>query len=353
MKSNYPEIEALLTAAQAATEAGVTAEVRTEFLGKGGKVQELMRSTASKPEGERPAFSKAVQAAKAQIEELLKPKQVAEQSISVDMTVPAHTERYGSIHPISAMIEEMVGIFADLSFEVVEGAEIVEDTDNFENLNMGADHPARDGHDSFYLDDKFLLRTQTTAVQVLEMRKRFKANQLPIRVVVPGKTFRRESDQTHSAMFHQIDAVVVDTNSTFADLKGTLDYFAKRLFGDSVETRFRPHHFPFTEPSAEMDIRWKGTSTIEGKHTRWLEMGGCGMIHPDVLRRAGINPRIYRGWAFGMSIERPIMVRNHVPDLRLLYANSVPTLEQFSRFSWISPTPGSKITLKRVPHLKN
>ncbi len=335
MKSNYPEINEIRELAITQAALGITSELRAAFIGKDGHVPTLMRSIGQRTESERPIFSEQVKLLKQELEDLLKSptKEQPAEHISVDMSVPSHQKRYGSIHPISAMIEEMVGIFQDLSFEVVEGSEIVQDAENFEYLNMGIDHPARDGHDTFYINDSLLLRTQTTAVQVLEMRKRFKDGKLPIRVVVPGKTYRREADQTHSAMFHQIDAVVVDTQATFADLRGTLDYFAKRLFGDQVETRFRPHHFPFTEPSAEMDIRWKGTSAIEGKHTRWLEMGGCGMIHPDVLRRAGINPRIYQGWAFGMSIERPIMVRNHIPDLRLLYANEVPTLEQFSRNS--------------------
>ena len=227
------------------------------------------------------------------------------------------------------MIEHMTDIFARLSFEVVEGAEIVGEEENFDLLNLGPDHPARDGHDSFYLGSKQLLRTQTTAVQVLELRRRCKLNQLPVRIVVPGKTYRRESDPTHSPMFHQFDAVLVDECTTFADLRGSLQYLVSELFGQDVETRFRPHYFPFTEPSAEIDIRWKGSDGTMGKHTEWLEMGGCGMIHPDVLKRAGINPQTYRGWAFGMAIERPVMVKYGVPDLRSLYENSLMSLEQF------------------------
>ena len=334
MKSN--ELTTIVAAATERLASGEsTSALRAEYLGKEGIVPTLLRGLSTMPAEERPIHAATLARIRTELQQLLetKPVTAVEEAIFADLTIPAFNKPTGSIHPISAMIEEMVEIFRGLAFEVVEGPEIVGDQENFEHLNMGPEHPARDGHDSFYLSDSILLRTQTTAVQVLEMQRRQKMGQLPIRVVVPGKTYRRESDQTHSAMFHQIDAVVVDSQTTFADLKGTLDYFAKQLFGDQVETRFRPHHFPFTEPSAEMDIRWKGTSALEGKHTQWLEMGGCGMIHPHVLSRAGINPRTHQGWAFGMSIERPIMVRNHIPDLRLLYANSTTTLEQFSRYS--------------------
>jgi phenylalanyl-tRNA synthetase alpha chain len=227
------------------------------------------------------------------------------------------------------MREEMELILRELSFKVVEGNELITEEENFDSLNLGPDHPARDGHDSFFVGEGRVLRTQTTAIQVNEMRRRAQQGDLPIRIVMPGKTYRRESDQTHSAMFHQIDAVMVDTQTTFSDLKGILDYFVGRLFHGEVETRFRPHHFPFTEPSAEIDIRLKTAEAGEGRHTRWLEFGGCGMIHPAVLARAGLNPKVYQGWAFGMSIERPIMVRHRIPDLRLLFANGTNLLEQF------------------------
>ncbi|HSI20618.1 MAG TPA: phenylalanine--tRNA ligase subunit alpha [Verrucomicrobiae bacterium] len=304
-------------------------QVHFAYLGRKGKVAELMKLIPSLPTEEKVAFGSAVNALKQELTQVLTEKKVIERL--VDMSVPAEQLSAGTIHPISAIMEEMEDIFRELSFEVVEGPEIVTDEENFESLNLGIHHPARDGHDSFFLKDDLLLRTQTTAIQVGEMKKRFAKGDLPIRIVMPGKTYRRESDQTHSAMFHQIDAVMVDTQTTFADLKGILDYFVKRLFGDNVETRFRPHHFPFTEPSAELDIRWKGASGTQGKHAGWLEMGGCGMIHPDVLRRAGINPKIYQGWAFGMSLERPLMVRHHIPDLRLLFSNSAQFLDQFPK----------------------
>lgn len=302
-------------------------QVQVLYLGRKGRLADVMKTLPTLPPEARGAFGTAVNALKTELTALMTIS--VESSRHVDMTVPANRPQFGTVHPTSAMMEEMVRIFSELSFEVVEGPEVVTDEENFESLNIGVSHPARDAQDSFYITDNLVLRTQTTAIQVGEMKKRFARGDMPIRIVMPGKTYRRESDQTHSAMFHQFDAVMVDTQTTFADLKGTLDFFVKRLFGDQVETRFRPHHFPFTEPSAELDIRWKGTAQGEGKHLQWLEMGGCGMIHPEVLKRAGINPRIFQGWAFGMSVERPLMVRHHIPDLRLLYNNSLQFLEQF------------------------
>ena len=308
-----------------------SAEIFEVVLGKQGMLRSVLESIKELPEAERREVGTAAHDLRQSLQQRLnKPgKNIASVQEKIDWSLPALPATHVGLHPISAMIAEMVDIFSELSFEVVEGQEIVTTTENFDSLNIGKDHPARDGHDSFYLDANRVLRTQTTAVQVLEMQRRFRDKQLPIRVVVPGKTYRRESDQTHSTMFHQIDAVVVDTQTTFADLKGSLDYFAKRLFGESVETRFRPHYFPFTEPSAEIDIKLKHVEG-SGRHTGWLEFGGCGMIHPDVLKRAGINPKIYRGWAFGMSVERPVMLRHHVPDLRMLFNNDTRFLSQFN-----------------------
>jgi phenylalanyl-tRNA synthetase alpha chain len=309
------------------------AEIRLQVLGKKGSLTQVLRGLADLTKEEKATLGAEANTLRIEIEDALANASVAQEDPIgiIDITVPPFQTSLGTIHPVSAMTERMVDIFAELSFEVVEGSEIVSDTENFENLNIHRDHPARDSHESFFLDGERLLRTHTTSVDVLEMNRRFKKGQLPIRIVVPGKVYRQEAtDSTHAYMFHQFDAVMVDTQTTFSDLKGCLDYFAKRLFGTMVETRFRPHHFPFTEPSAELDIRWKGASTGSGKHTEWLEMGGCGMIHPDVLKRAGINPKIYQGWAFGMSIERPIMIENQLPDIRMLYGNAVPFLSQFT-----------------------
>lgn len=307
------------------------AALTQEVLGRKGRLSSLLRQLGTVSPEERARLGKEANQIKAELEALLSTNETSTISADlIDLSVPPLKLSQGTIHPISAMIEEMVGIFQDLSFEVVEGSELITDKENFENLNIHADHPARDGHDSFYVKNNLLLRTHTTAIQVGELTRRIKNRELPVRIVATGKCYRRESDQTHSAMFHQIDAVMVDEQTTFADLKGCLDYFAKRLFGDLVETRFRPHFFPFTEPSAEVDIRWKGEKTGEGKQTGWLEFGGCGMIHPKVLERAGINPKIYQGWAFGLSVERPIMLRKQIPDLRRFYENSLDFLEQFS-----------------------
>jgi phenylalanyl-tRNA synthetase alpha chain len=308
------------------------ADIRQAVLGRKGMLTEVLRTLGSLPPEERAVLGQQANDLRQELEELLRGgDQPVAASEKVDITVPPFAPSFGTIHPISAMIERMVRIFQELSFEVVEGPEIVTDHENFEVLNIGKDHPARGTQDTFFLNDSHVLRTQTTAVQVLEMNRRLRRGELPIRVVVPGKVYRREAtDATHACTFHQFDAVMVDSQTTFADLKGCLDYFAKRLFGNEVETRFRPHHFPFTEPSAELDIRWKGDRSGGGKQTHWLEMGGCGMIHPDVLKRAGLNPKIYQGWAFGMSVERPIMVGSQLPDIRMLYTNSVPFLSQFT-----------------------
>jgi phenylalanyl-tRNA synthetase alpha chain len=303
--------------------------LRLEVLGRKGSLAKLLEELPSLSSEDRAATGKVLNEVKRQLQDLLVTENVSKNSSSsADLTVPESQIDFGSLHPISMMIEKMVDIFKELSFEVVEGNELVTELDNFESLNLHKDHPARDGHDTFYVEDDVLLRTHTSAYQVEEMARRLRNKEMPIRFVVPGKTYRRESDQTHSAMFHQLEGVVVDTQTTFADLKGTLDYLVKRLFGDQVETRFRPHHFPFTEPSAEVDIRFIGAQG-EGKQTGWLEMLGCGMIHPKVLERAGINPRIYQGWAFGTSIERPIMIKNQVSDLRKLFENSLHFLNQF------------------------
>ena len=327
------EAESLLKSVRSRQLTGeLSGVLRRELFGKTGRFTELLQSISSLPADQRQAVQSDLRSVRLQLETLLTdPGKVTQSVHPIDFSVPAHPPQNGSVHPISLMVEQMVSVFERLSFETVEGPEIVGEQENFDLLNMGPDHPARDGHDSFYLDRTRMLRTQTTAVQVLELRRRCKDDRLPVRVVVPGKTYRRESDATHSPMFFQFDAIMVDSTTTFSDLRGCLEYLATELFGQDVETRFRPHHFPFTEPSAEIDIRWKGSDGSGGKHTQWLEMGGCGMIHPDVLKRAGINPHSYRGWAFGMGVERPIMVKYGVPDLRTLYENSISTLAQFPR----------------------
>lgn len=307
-------------------------EILGAVLGRKGSLTAILRQLSSLALEERKEVGARANAIKQELESAA--TQAAASKIStdimegVDPTVPAYHREYGSLHPINSLIHELIGIFNDLSFEVVEGREIVSDWENFESLNFTADHPARESHDTFYLEDSRLLRTHTSSVQVQEMKRRLQNKELPIRFVVPGKTYRRDSDATHSPMFHQFEGVMVDNITTFADLKGVLDFVAKRLFGNTVETRFRTHYFPFTEPSAEMDIRWKDEGRKDPS-SGWIEWLGCGMIHPNVLEAAGINPRIYQGWAFGGGIERPVIIRHQIPDMRKLFDNSVDLLDQF------------------------
>lgn len=303
--------------------------IRLDFLGRKGKLTLVLRTLGSMNTEDRSKIGKKANQIKLQIEDLLDSiESISDTTVGVDTSVPAFKNPLGTIHPISLMIEELASIFTDLSFEIVEGNELVTEYQNFDSLNISSDHPARDSHDTFFINHDLLLRTHTSSVQVEEMKRRMKNNELPIRFVVPGKTYRRDSDATHSPMFHQFEGVMIDTQTTFSDLKGILAYVATRLFGEKVETRFRTHYFPFTEPSAEIDIRWKNAQGT-GKHTEWIEWLGCGMIHPDVLEHAGINSRVYQGWAFGGGVERPIMIRNQVPDLRKFFDNSIEFLQQF------------------------
>jgi phenylalanyl-tRNA synthetase alpha chain len=327
---NYPEVlSAIRTETLQKKQEGISnEELKIAVLGRKGSLTGILRSLSDLPIEQRKEVGSAAHALKLELEELLSESSDLPAKRSFDPTVPPFPTHGGTIHPLSSMIYEIVSIFQDLSFEVVEGDELVDDIANFESLNITKDHPARDSHDTFFVEDDLLLRTHTSAVQVLELRKRMKMNDMPVRIVVPGKTYRRDSDATHSPMFHQIEGVMVDTQTTFADLKGVLAHVATRLFGDQIETRFRTHFFPFTEPSAEIDIRWKNAKG-EGKHTEWIEWLGCGMIHPKVLENAGINPRIYQGWAFGGGVERPVMIRQQVPDLRKFFTNSAHFLDQF------------------------
>jgi phenylalanyl-tRNA synthetase alpha chain len=288
--------------------------VRVRVLGRKGSLTNLLRSISDMGIEEKRKKGPLFQQAKREIEAILAATVLPEDP-AFDTSLPALPAQPGGLHPIYTFMEEFSQVFSDLSFDVVTGPELVTDYENFGSLNFPIDHPARDTHDTFYIDSTHQLRTHTSAVQVQEMKKRFETGQLPIRFIVPGKTYRRDSDATHSPMFHQLEGVLVDTQTTFADLKGVLDYAAKRLFGASILTRFRTHYFPFTEPSAEIDIQQVGSN-------HWIEWLGCGMIHPEVLRAAGINPRIYRGWAFGGGIERPVMIRHGITDLRLFFENN-------------------------------
>lgn len=247
----------------------------------------------------------------------------------IDVTLPAKKNRVGHRHPNTIALEEVERIFIGMGYEVVEGPEVEYDYYNFEALNIPANHPAKDEQDTFYINDKIVLRTQTSPVQVREMEK----GKLPIRMIAPGRVFRSdEVDATHSPSFHQIEGLVIDKNVTFADLKGTLQEFAKELFGEDTKVKFRPHHFPFTEPSAEVDVTCfkcggKGCRFCKGEG--WIEILGCGMVHPHVLEMSGIDPEEYSGFAFGVGLERIALLKYEIDDMRLLYENDDRFLKQF------------------------
>ena len=247
----------------------------------------------------------------------------------IDVTLPAKKNHIGHRHPNTIALDELERIFIGMGYEVVEGPEIEYDYYNFEALNIPANHPAKDEQDTFYINDKIVLRTQTSPVQVRVMEQ----GKLPIRMIAPGRVFRSdEVDATHSPSFHQVEGLVIDKNITFADLKGTLAEFAKELFGEETKVKFRPHHFPFTEPSAEMDVtcfKCGGKGCRMCKGSGWIEILGCGMVHPRVLKMSGINPEEYSGFAFGVGLERIALLKYEIDDMRLLYENDMRFLKQF------------------------
>ncbi len=287
---------------------------------------------------ERPKVGQMVNEARADIEAALEnAKKKIERSLReaamkaevIDVTLPAKKNMVGHRHPNFIALEEIERIFIGMGYEVVEGPEIEKDYYNFEALNIPADHPARDEQDTFYIGGDILLRTQTSPVQVRTMEQK----KPPIRMIAPGRVFRSdEVDATHSPSFHQIEGMVIDKGITFADLKGTLQEFAKELFGEDTKVKFRPHHFPFTEPSAEMDVSCfkcggKGCRFCKGEG--WIEILGCGMVHPKVLRMSGIDPEEYSGFALGMGLERISLLKYEIDDMRLLYENDIRFLKQF------------------------
>ncbi|MCD7736001.1 MAG: phenylalanine--tRNA ligase subunit alpha [Lachnospiraceae bacterium] len=313
-------------------------EVRVSFLGKKGELTALLKSMKEVPPEERPAFGQLVNETRQQIETALdETKKKLEQTAMerrlaeevIDVTLPAKRNHVGHRHPNTIAREEVERIFVGMGYEVVEGPEIEYDLYNFEKLNIPADHPAKDEQDTFYINKDIVLRTQTSPVQARVMEQ----GKLPIRMISPGRVFRSdEVDATHSPSFHQIEGLVVDKNITFADLKGTLADFAKELFGEETKTKFRPHHFPFTEPSAEMDVscfKCGGKGCRFCKGSGWIEILGCGMVHPHVFEMCGIDPDVYTGFAFGVGLERIALLKYEIDDMRLLYENDVRFLKQF------------------------
>jgi len=310
--------------------------LRVSLLGKSGVVTAALKSLGALPADERKARGAAVNQIKQRLAEALAArKQTLEQMEldrrlayeALDISLPGRDGERGGLHPITHALERIASIFARLGYQRVDGPEIEDDWHNFEALNFPPLHPARAMHDTFYFGDGRMLRTHTSPVQIRSMQGR----QPPIRIIAPGKVYRSDSDQTHSPMFHQVEGLLVDETSSFADLKGTLTEFIRAFFERDFEMRFRPSYFPFTEPSAEVDIRWSDPDrdSTDGS-TRWLEVLGCGMVHPNVLRNCGIDPERYTGFAFGLGVERFAMLRYGVTDLRAFFENDLRFLRQFA-----------------------
>lgn len=329
-----------MTAAQAAGEAGSELDlqqVRVRFLGRKGELTALMKGMGSLPAEQRPIIGALANEVKDRLEALFNSRLEELRAIElqqrlagerIDVTLPGRRLRQGSRHPITQVTEEIVSIFSALGFGVAEGPEVERDFYNFEALNIPRDHPARDMQDTFYVSDEVVLRTHTSPVQVRTM-----LNQAPpVRVVAPGTVYRRDSDITHSPMFHQIEGFLVDRKVTFGDLKGILTTFINEYFGAGTGVRFRPSFFPFTEPSAEVDIQCVicgGAGCRVCKNSGWLEILGSGMIDPEVFKAVGYDPEVYTGFAFGMGIERIAMLKYRVNDLRLFFENDLRFLRQF------------------------
>lgn len=313
-------------------------DVRVNILGKKGELTAVLKSMKDVAAEERPKVGQMVNETREEIEKVLDAainkmeaaaREAKMKAEVIDVTLPAKKNAVGHKHPNTIAMEEVERIFIGMGYEVVEGPEVEKDYYNFEALNIPADHPAKDEQDTFYITGDILLRSQTSSVQVREMEK----GKPPIRVLAPGRVFRAdEVDATHSPSFHQIEGLVIDKNITFADLKGTLQEFARELFGDATKVKFRPHHFPFTEPSAEMDVtcfKCGGSGCRFCKGSGWIEILGCGMVHPHVLEMSGINPEEYTGFAFGVGLERIALLKYEIDDMRLLYENDIRFLNQF------------------------
>ena len=313
-------------------------DVRVAYLGKKGELTAILKGMKDVAPEERPKVGQLVNEAREEIETALNNAKTAmEKAIReaklkeevIDVTLPSKKNMVGHRHPNTIALEEVERIFIGMGYEVVEGPEVEYDEYNFEKLNIPADHPAKDEQDTFYINKDIVLRTQTSPVQARVMEQ----GKLPIRMIAPGRVFRSdEVDATHSPSFHQIEGLVIDKNISFADLKGTLEVFAKELFGPETKTKFRPHHFPFTEPSAEVDVscfKCGGKGCRFCKGSGWIEILGCGTVHPNVLRMCGIDPEEYTGFAFGVGLERIALLKYEIDDMRLLYENDIRFLKQF------------------------
>lgn len=312
--------------------------IRVKYLGKKGELTAILKQMGKLSAEERPVIGQLANQVRAQIEERLEETKtnleahLLDQRLAtetLDVTMPGKRSVLGKKHPITIVLDELKEIFIGMGFDVAQGPEVELDYYNFEALNIPKDHPARDTQDTFYINDNVVLRTQTSPIQIRVMEKQ----KPPIRIIAPGRVYRSDAlDATHSPLFHQVEGLVVDKNITMADLKGTLEVFVKRLYGEESVVRFRPHHFPFTEPSAELDVQCfnchgEGCRLCKGEG--WIEILGCGMVHPKVLENCGIDPEEYSGFAFGMGLERLVMRRYNIDDLRLFYENDARFLNQF------------------------
>lgn len=312
--------------------------VRVKYLGKKGELTAILKQMGKLSAEERPVIGQLANQVRADIEQMLeqtktdleaKALDIRLAGETLDVTLPGQKKPLGKKHPLTIVLDELKEIVVGMGFEIATGPEVELDYYNFEALNIPKDHPSRDTQDTFYISDNVLLRTQTSPMQIRTMEKK----KPPIRIIAPGRVYRSDAvDATHSPLFHQVEGLVVDKGITMADLKGTLEVFVKRLYGDSTVVRFRPHHFPFTEPSAELDVQCfhchgEGCSLCKGEG--WIEILGCGMVHPQVLLNCGIDPEEYSGFAFGLGLERMVMMRYGIDDLRLLYDNDVRFLKQF------------------------
>jgi phenylalanyl-tRNA synthetase alpha chain len=338
----HPRVDTVAGEARAAIgRAGSSSEleaIRVKYLGRSGELTQILKSLGTLPAAERPQVGAAANEAKRELEALLDARLAETLELErrrqrararPDLTLPGRRPPHGGLHPLTRVRDEIVAVFMGLGFSVAEGPQIETDAYNFEALNIPRDHPARDMQDTFYLSPETLLRTHTSPVQIRTMR----AQRPPVRVICPGVVYRRDADITHSPMFHQVEGLAVDTNVTMADLKGTLELFAREVFGARSKIRFRPSFFPFTEPSAEVDVLCflcGGEGCRVCSQSGWLEILGSGMVHPQVLRNVGYDPEAVTGWAFGMGIERIAMLKYGVDDIRLFFENDLRFLEQFA-----------------------
>ena len=326
------------TALSSANTAGELEELRVRFLGKKGELTAILKQMGSLSPEDRPVVGQLVNEVRSELEENISKKAEELKTAAmaqklrdeaIDVTLPGKKQELGHKHPLTLVLDDIKQMFLGMGFDIVRGPEVETDYYNFEALNIPKDHPARDTQDTFYITENILLRTQTSPVQIRTMEQM----KPPIRIISPGRVYRSDAvDATHSPVFHQIEGLVVDKGVTMADLKGTLELFAKKLYGEDSKVRFRPHHFPFTEPSAEVDVmcfncQGKGCSLCKGEG--WIEILGAGMVHPKVLSICGIDPEEYSGFAFGMGLERLVMRRYQIDDMRMFFENDMKFLGQF------------------------